>query len=321
MSNFVYKNRLSSEFDLRVKSKQRPLLPDIRQNYVEVIGRDGSYDFSDNKLEDRIIEVSCAFIVNTVGELRYKIRELAAWLYGPEPTMTNSIISQDWQNIGGYGWLVFDDEPDIQYRAKVANKIDFEQTVTLGEFSIFFRCEPYGYSVETSQFSNDGINTNLNIFKEDKDINSATHNQLIYLPGVADKYTTIAYRKLKPTDKYYFENVINTLTASINNFGTAPVKPRIFLEGLSGDYIDINGTVYDIDNDPDILGVTIDYENFSCYALNSSLITPTDPLGKENKLINVTGDWWQLNPGYNTIPITGVFSCNSIQFIFYAKFI
>lgn len=126
--NFTFNGQSSADFGLVVKSKDRPLLPRIRQTYETVPGRDGTYDFSDNTLEDRVLEVTCSFVAASVGELRYVARNLAAWLY-------TTAKSQ----------LIFDDEPDIYYMGRLENQVSLDQLVALGEFTLQFRCEPIAY--------------------------------------------------------------------------------------------------------------------------------------------------------------------------------
>lgn len=122
----------STDFGLATVSKNRTLIPEIRQRYETVIGRDGSYDFSDGNLEDRIIEIGCSLMTDHVGNFRYKMRKIAQWLY----------------NFGAKGCLVFSDEPDVFYRGRIQNQIDLEQVATFGEFTLQFRCEPVAYAVE-----------------------------------------------------------------------------------------------------------------------------------------------------------------------------
>ena len=115
-------------------SKNRPLMPQIRENLQRVIGKDGNYDFSDGTLEDRIVEVTCTFVSRSVGDLRYTARRAAQWLY----------------NKGRKLKLVFEDERDVYYECRVQNQIDLETTFTFGEFTIQFRCYPLAIAIENA---------------------------------------------------------------------------------------------------------------------------------------------------------------------------
>lgn len=124
----------SNEFNLIVKSINRPLLPSIRDEYIEVPQRAGSHLFSD-KPSDKIIEVEFFLSEMNLQNTRHKIRNVARWLYTNEKER-----------------LYFDDEPDKYYLAKVANQVDFEQLVAIaGSFIVVFRCFPYALSEDRVQ--------------------------------------------------------------------------------------------------------------------------------------------------------------------------
>jgi phage-related protein len=314
MADFVYKGRKASEFGLITKSKQRPMIPDIRQRYVEIMGRDGSYDYSSNELEDRVIQVTCSFYTSNVGELRYKLRLISAWLYGPE--IDNGF--QDWETkTGGKGWLIFDDEPDIRYRAKIGNKIDFDQTVTMGEFDIYFRADPYSYSVEPVNSSYDGTNSNL-IYYIDKNTSSPTFNQLIVDAQASAKYNTILYRTLKGTDKFLHEDIEDDEGYEFNNWGTMPVRPLIKLLGFQGDEITLDAGTKQITLDlsswkSQPRNFTIDCENYMAYI--------SDVAPEVNILHKMSGDFFEFRPNANFIITTGTWTAGDLYVTFNARFL
>jgi len=131
-----YKNIHSyNDIGLVMLSKNRVLLPETADEYVDIPGRDGSILFA-GAMKDRTIEVEFSALANTLPELRILARRIAAWLY--------SATRQA---------LVFDDEPGLYYMARVSNQLDLEQTAALGKFTVDFRCEPLAYSVAESTFS------------------------------------------------------------------------------------------------------------------------------------------------------------------------
>lgn len=123
----------SSNFPLLVRSVTRPVLPMVRQQYETIPGRDGSYDYSDGKLEDAVVSVECSLITESITSLRAAVRAISQWIYGN----------------GGKVRLRFDDEPAVFYYGRIANQIDPEQIATIGEFTLQFRCDPFAYSSET----------------------------------------------------------------------------------------------------------------------------------------------------------------------------
>lgn len=121
-----------------MRSKNRQLLPGPNDRYVQVPGRQGSIHFP-RELNDRHIDLDCAFVEKNLPNLRTRAREIAAWLY----TQGREILS-------------FDDEPDRYYRGKLLLSVDFSHLATMGEFSLTFICEPLAYGeLVSTNFAND----------------------------------------------------------------------------------------------------------------------------------------------------------------------
>lgn len=121
----------SSSFPVVVKSINRQMLPMTKDNYQDMPGMDGSHLFPD-KLNDRFISVEFGVIEKSIPDLRYAVREITEWLYTAQREK-----------------LIFDDEPDLYYMAKVSNQIDLEPLVRAGRFTLVFRCQPYAYATLT----------------------------------------------------------------------------------------------------------------------------------------------------------------------------
>ena len=116
-----------------MRSKNRQLLPETNDSYVQVPGRNGSILYPQG-LHDRYIELDCAFVEKSLPDLRTRAREIASWLY----TQDRVVLS-------------FDDEPNIYYRGKLAGKVDLEHIGKMAQFSLIFRCEPFVYGGEENQ--------------------------------------------------------------------------------------------------------------------------------------------------------------------------
>lgn len=126
-----------------MRSRNRQLLPEPNDKYMQVPGRQGSILFPGG-LADRRIEIDCAFRGNKLPDLRIRAREIAAWLY----TENREILS-------------FDDESEKYYRGKLAQAIDFEHLAVMGQFSLIFVCEPLAYGAEVlASFINDTATVN-----------------------------------------------------------------------------------------------------------------------------------------------------------------
>jgi len=136
---FKFNNRHSSEFRVVAKSDDRTLLPEKRRNEFIIPNRDGALDFGNNTFEKRIITIRLSLLAKTLEELRSSARAAAKWL-------------------AGEGYLIFDDEPNKAYRAKVYQPLSITQLVNVGETSVPFECGPFAesplYTQITETFTN-----------------------------------------------------------------------------------------------------------------------------------------------------------------------
>lgn len=131
-------------FGAYLLSKNRQISPSRKVSYIDIPGRDGSLMF-DNGLNDRFITISHEIDESTLSNLRTKIRQISSWL-----------------NTDDKKQLVFDDEPDKYYMAKVDGTINLDEEIALtGNFDVTFRCEPYAYSVTSNFVSNSATINNV----------------------------------------------------------------------------------------------------------------------------------------------------------------
>lgn len=132
MLGFTFANKHSSVFGLFVKSDNRTISPSLRKNEFVIPGRHGTIDYGLNTYEKRYITMELNLIKNSMQDLRQQARDVAQWL------------SRE-------GMLVFDDEPDKSYDAKVYEQIDIEQIATTGMSIVVFECQPFAESLEYRQ--------------------------------------------------------------------------------------------------------------------------------------------------------------------------
>lgn len=131
---FTFNNIHSSEIGLTVRTKNKPIIPTPKRVTSSISTRDGVLDYSLSNpyghilFEEREISVECSFIKKSLEEIRRTARAIAVWLAYPE------------------GQLVFDDEPDVYYIARVSNRLDLDQQLFRGSFRIVFSCQPYARS-------------------------------------------------------------------------------------------------------------------------------------------------------------------------------
>lgn len=127
MIGFEFDGKHCSEFGIIMKSRDRALLSTLRKREMVIPGRHGAYDFEDNTYENKIISVDCAFVRNTIPDLRQAARRIAGWLKNK-------------------GQLRFDDEPDKYYVGQVYSSVPLETLLAFGRFTLSFECEPFAYS-------------------------------------------------------------------------------------------------------------------------------------------------------------------------------
>ena len=116
-----------------MRSKNRQLIPESNDSYIQIPGRQGSILYPQG-LHDRYIELDCAYVGEDLPDKRVKAREIAAWLH----TTDRAILS-------------FDDEPDKYYRGKLAGEVDLDHIGKMAQFTLVFRCEPFVYGGEENQ--------------------------------------------------------------------------------------------------------------------------------------------------------------------------
>ncbi|NMF00230.1 distal tail protein Dit [Aneurinibacillus aneurinilyticus] len=161
MSDLTYKNISALSRGVRIQSKEIPLLANIQHQYEDIPGRHGSYSFTDGTLEDITIKVECWFVADSREDLRYKARQIAAWLYSKEKQR-----------------LMFNDEPGVFYMARLSNQIDMETLIRHGRFTLQFRCDPFAYSIE-EKITRHAIITSPQTFTVSNDATAPTQPILI----------------------------------------------------------------------------------------------------------------------------------------------
>lgn len=143
MIGFTFKNIHSSQFDIIAKSINRNTLPELENKEFIIPGRHGTLDYGGGTYRKRYIEMEIAFIKECDTDLHFMthIRKIAHWL-------------------AGEGYLIFDDEPNKQYLAKIYNAVplnDYEiYDYDLPYFEavripITFECQPFAISLDYNQ--------------------------------------------------------------------------------------------------------------------------------------------------------------------------
>lgn len=134
MLEVIFGSKSSKDIGLITSDVKRPILPPLRKKEVEVLGKDGTYDFGNNDYDKRTIEVTFSMIEKDKKYLTLKAREIASWL-------SSKVEKQ----------LIFSDEIDKYYLAKTYSNIDFDRIVYAGTFTVIFECQPFAILVDNTE--------------------------------------------------------------------------------------------------------------------------------------------------------------------------
>ena len=119
---FIFDNKHSGDMGVVFKSTDRTLLPAKRVTQYTIPGKSGTYDIEDGYVGEGY----------HYAGVRTRARAVAEWL-------------------SGEGLLVFDDEPEKAYSAKVVGGISIEQIAVTGTCEVRFLCKPFAESLRYNQ--------------------------------------------------------------------------------------------------------------------------------------------------------------------------
>ncbi len=139
VGNFSFNGIKGTDHNLITRSVKRPLLPTAKVGRVNLVGGSGVYDFPGMEYEIRQVTMRVQYIGEDYVELRSRARIIAAWL-----------ATDDFKP------LIFDDEPDKYYLAKVTSEIDLEHLWESGSANVIFDCQPFAYSINQEVVSING---------------------------------------------------------------------------------------------------------------------------------------------------------------------
>lgn len=131
---FSFNNVHSSTVGLYVDTPSRTVKPALRTNMYTVPGRSGTLDYGGDTYDMIEISAKIAYRADRLSDMRARQRAVAEFLAASGP-------------------LVFDDEPDKMYVAKVADSVSLEQVVRTGTMEVTFLCQPYAESIDYRQIT------------------------------------------------------------------------------------------------------------------------------------------------------------------------
>lgn len=239
MNGFTFDGKHSSEFALIVNKKDVPLTPPIENRLQIISGFDGAWDYGVS-FQPREISVDCTILAKDKDDLKVKLRNLAG-LLNPRK---------------GARPLIFDDDKNVQYFARLANQIPIEQLGSFGTFTLQFVCpDPFTYSVnkKTGTFANT-IMANHEGTWVAKPVLTVTHN------GGQGKITntrpdgiieTIEFTEDSPEGVYVIDCKEYTIT----------VDGEPAYDYVTGDFFNLLSGSNQLKNEGNVSKTTIEYYN------------------------------------------------------------
>lgn len=274
-TGFTYKNKHCSEYGITMVTKSRPILPELRSAPMELPNADGSMEYAAANDYGR------AFYKNRTFTLGLYIR--AANIYELEKRLSRIAV---W--LSGTGRLSFDDMPAVYWNAAVIDQIDYapECSGTKAVLSVSFDVKPFSTAFfDTLNGPRIGAGIRL-----DDSVRLDSGKAMVF-------------------------NVSGSGTFTVNNIGTAPVRPVYTIipdvtDEVSTWSMSSGGRAIGYTSFVKYSSMILDTENYTCTYKDFDLMG------------GIFGEFFELMPGDNIINFVGTEGVNFTITVSYApKFI
>lgn len=139
---FIFNGKHASEFNIKVISVWRNILPTLSSRLVEIPNGIGAYDFG-TTMDAKTITVEIFIETGGSNEVAKNLRGIAEWLYSEKLAP-----------------LIFDDEPDKTYMARISGDSEIEEIFKYGKGELQFLCpNPLAMGKTITETFTDGIGT------------------------------------------------------------------------------------------------------------------------------------------------------------------
>jgi predicted phage tail component-like protein len=137
-TGFTFDNQHSGQvYNLWLVKSTISLLPSTRDQFIEIPGLHGVYDF-DVKYDARKIILECVIQATDEEQLRSRVRNIARWLNATK----------------GIKRLVLDKENDKYYLVRYSGTMGIEQIASQGSFGLsFIATDPFAYSIDEASWT------------------------------------------------------------------------------------------------------------------------------------------------------------------------
>jgi len=266
IDEFSFKGIESGIYHLICQTTGRQLLPQMRSKTLTINGKHGVYDFGNNDYAPIQHAKKIVYVGDDINELRNRAHQIAAWLHSTkhEP-------------------LIFGDEPDKFYQARIPGGINLQSLLKIGECDITFECQPMADCI---------VDTGEDIILDSD------------LPLGSDI-------TLDNADNYTF-NVTGDTTITFENHGLIETGLRSqegskFNIEIAGSFTTLSITMN---------GKTINYNEAASGTVIINNTNATIETNGINKMSACTGDlidFFEVIPGENEVTITGTgLNCSAL---------
>lgn len=137
MSYFIYNGQKSSDFGLRIESKDVFSSPDLNRSMLSIPGRDGEILAQDTRFSNLQITYQVFLRAKNASDLSSKMRDVKNWLY---------------QDLNRYNRLEDYYNPRFYRKAVINNKLNIDDIRNkLGTFTVSFSALPFQYAIGGDQ--------------------------------------------------------------------------------------------------------------------------------------------------------------------------
>lgn len=124
---FAFNGVSCADFGMVLLDYSVVVIPASRCSYLEIPGRDSSYELTDESRGDITLQMQCAILCDDEYQLRERSSAVAAWLRGKGELR------------------MWDDLPGRFRRGRVINEVNIISFEKWGTFTLQWRCNPYIY--------------------------------------------------------------------------------------------------------------------------------------------------------------------------------
>lgn len=124
---FTFNGVSCADFGIVVLDYTVVIIPASRCSYLDISGRDGTYELTDDSRGDITLQMQCAVLCEDEYQLRERSSAAAAWLRGKGELR------------------MWDDPPDRFRCGRIVNEVSVSNFVKWGTFTLQWRCDPYMY--------------------------------------------------------------------------------------------------------------------------------------------------------------------------------